>query len=156
LYSTLLICASQTQTFDAERQAFYDNEQHLKSRIQSLTQARKSYYARRSSAAEASEADPNEEEEGEDHASVHDKDGQSSMDEEDLESPETTALKLELSTLSTSHASLQSTLALLQTQLSELQRVNKELQVRLECGLPKHPSDPLISRKRMRAIIFFW
>ncbi|KAJ7925894.1 hypothetical protein B0H13DRAFT_1973793 [Mycena leptocephala] len=31
----------QTTTFEAERQAFYDNEQHLKSRIMSLTQARK-------------------------------------------------------------------------------------------------------------------
>jgi hypothetical protein len=38
------------------------------------------------------------------------------------------ALKLELSTLSTSHGSLQSTLHLLQTQLLDLQRVNAELQ----------------------------
>ena len=86
--------------------------------------------------AEASDADPYEEDEGEDRASVQDKDGRSSTNEDDQEPPETTALKLELSTLSTSHASLQSTLALLQTQLSELQRVNKELQVRLEYGAP--------------------
>ena len=33
---------SQTTTFEAERQSFYDNEQHLKSRILSLTQARNS------------------------------------------------------------------------------------------------------------------
>lgn len=39
-----------------------------------------------------------------------------------------TALKLELSTLSTSYASLQSTLVLLQTQLNDLKRVNNELQ----------------------------
>lgn len=39
-----------------------------------------------------------------------------------------TALKLELSTLSTSYASLQSTLVLLQTQLVDLKRVNHELQ----------------------------
>ena len=39
-----------------------------------------------------------------------------------------TALKLELSTLSTSHTSLQSTLHLLQTQLNDLKRVNRELQ----------------------------
>ena len=39
-----------------------------------------------------------------------------------------TALKLELSTLSTSHASLQSTLHLLQSQLNDLRRVNNELQ----------------------------
>jgi hypothetical protein len=39
-----------------------------------------------------------------------------------------TALKLELSTLSTSYASLQSTLVLIQTQLVDLKRVNQELQ----------------------------
>jgi hypothetical protein len=39
-----------------------------------------------------------------------------------------TALKLELSTLSTSYASLQSTLLLIQTQLVDLKRVNLELQ----------------------------
>lgn len=39
-----------------------------------------------------------------------------------------TALKLELSTLSTSYTSLQSTLVLLQTQLVDLKRVNNELQ----------------------------
>lgn len=39
-----------------------------------------------------------------------------------------TALKLELSTLSTSYASLQSTLLLIQTQLVDLKRVNQELQ----------------------------
>ena len=44
------------------------------------------------------------------------------------EPAEMTALKLELSTLSTSHASLQSTLHLLQTQLNDLTRVNRELQ----------------------------
>jgi hypothetical protein len=44
------------------------------------------------------------------------------------EPAEMTALKLELSTLSTSHASLQSTLHLLQSQLNDLRRVNNELQ----------------------------
>ncbi|KAF8486649.1 hypothetical protein JB92DRAFT_3130814 [Gautieria morchelliformis] len=33
----------QTATFEAERQALYDDEQHLKSRIQSMTAARKFY-----------------------------------------------------------------------------------------------------------------
>ncbi len=46
----------------------------------------------------------------------------------DSEPAEMTALKLELSTLSTSYASLQSTLFLLQTQLVDLKRVNRELQ----------------------------
>lgn len=44
------------------------------------------------------------------------------------EPAEMTALKLELSTLSTSYTSLQSTLLLLQTQLVDLKRVNNELQ----------------------------
>lgn len=39
-----------------------------------------------------------------------------------------TALRLELTTLSTSHGSIQSTLHLLQTQLNDLKRVNNELQ----------------------------
>ena len=51
----------------------------------------------------------------------------------DLNDPETepaemTSLRLELSTLSTSYSSLQSTLVLLQTQLVDLKRVNRELQ----------------------------
>lgn len=48
--------------------------------------------------------------------------------DDDTEPAEMTSLKLELSTLSTSHASLQSTLQLLQSQLLDLQRVNSELQ----------------------------
>ena len=50
------------------------------------------------------------------------------MSDPQQEPAEMTALKLELSTLSTSHASLQSTLHLLQTQLNDLKRVNRELQ----------------------------
>lgn len=54
----------------------------------------------------------------------------STQEQEDshAEPAEMTALKLELSTLSTSHASLQNTLALLQTQLVDLKRVNNQLQ----------------------------
>ncbi len=53
--------------------------------------------------------------------------------EKDLNDPENepaemTSLKLELSTLSTSYSSLQSTLILMQTQLVDLKRVNQELQ----------------------------
>jgi len=44
------------------------------------------------------------------------------------EPAEMTSLKLELSTLSTSYSSLQSTLMLMQTQLVDLKRVNQELQ----------------------------
>jgi hypothetical protein len=54
----------------------------------------------------------------------------SSQEREDphAEPAEMTALKLELSTLSTSHGSLQNTLVLLQTQLVDLKRVNNQLQ----------------------------
>lgn len=55
----------------------------------------------------------------------------SSRDESEIdenEPAEMTALKLELSTLSTSHASLQSSMQLLQAQLHDLQRVNASLQ----------------------------
>lgn len=50
------------------------------------------------------------------------------MNDPDQEPAEMTALRLELSTLSTSYSSLQSTLVLLQTQLVDLKRVNNELQ----------------------------
>jgi hypothetical protein len=54
----------------------------------------------------------------------------STQEKEDpyAEPAEMTALKLELSTLSTSHASLQNTLVLLQTQLIDLKRVNNQVQ----------------------------
>ncbi|KAI0307761.1 hypothetical protein B0F90DRAFT_1664786 [Multifurca ochricompacta] len=105
----------QTATFEAERQAFYDNEQHLKSRIQSLTQARRRRH----------EPDTEEEEEEEEPVQPY-----ISQEKEDLhaEPVEMTALRLELSTLSTSYASLQNTLVLLQTQLVDLKRVNNQLQ----------------------------
>ena len=50
------------------------------------------------------------------------------FDDPEIEPAEMTSLRLELSTLSTSYASLQSTLVLLQTQLADLKRVNRELQ----------------------------
>jgi hypothetical protein len=49
-------------------------------------------------------------------------------DDPNSEPPEVTALKLELSTLSTSYVSIQNTLILLRSQLLELKRVNQELQ----------------------------
>ncbi|KAF7347741.1 hypothetical protein MVEN_01531500 [Mycena venus] len=101
----------QTSTFEAERQAFYDNEQHLKSRIMSLTQARKQ--------PERPHVD----------ASSLTADTESiDMDDPETEPAEMTSLRLELSTLATSYSSLQSTLVLLQTQLVDLKRVNHELQ----------------------------
>jgi hypothetical protein len=52
------------------------------------------------------------------------------QDDESSEPAEMTSLRLELSTLATSHASLQNTMHLLQTELLDLKRVNNELQVR--------------------------
>ena len=118
-----VMCASKTATFEAERQAFYDNEQHLKSRIQSLTQARKQPPTPRSpTVPDISETDTEEEEElVQPTISFQEKDP-------DAEPAEMTALRRELSTLSTSYASLQNTLVLLQTQLVDLKRVNNQLQ----------------------------
>ncbi|GBE77844.1 predicted protein [Sparassis crispa] len=116
----------QTTTFEAERQAFYDNEQHLKSRIQSLTEARKQPLQPLPSSPSLVSINESEVE-------VVDEAPSEPPSKQDLNDPEQepaemTALRLELSTLSTSYASLQSTLVLLQTQLIDLKRVNNELQ----------------------------
>ncbi|KAJ7631098.1 hypothetical protein FB45DRAFT_979237 [Roridomyces roridus] len=116
----------QTTTFEAERQAFYDNEQHLKSRIMSLSQARKQPAERPApdTSFDTESIAPEEEEEkhpGEDEV-------KQDMDDPETEPAEMTALRLELSTLSTSYTSIQNTLLLLQTQLVDLKRVNHELQ----------------------------
>jgi hypothetical protein len=119
-------CVPKTATFEAERQSFYDNEQHLKSRIQSLSQMRKQPAVPRSpTSLILSETDAQVEEEEEPvQPSI------SSQEKEDPheEPAEMTALRLELSTLSTSYASLQNTLVLLQTQLVDVKRVNNQLQ----------------------------
>ncbi|OBZ80033.1 hypothetical protein A0H81_00895 [Grifola frondosa] len=118
----------QTATFEAERQAFYDNEQHLKSRIQSLTQARKQpvqpILSSPSSVSIAESETTLEEVELPEAPEPAKQD----LSDPEQEPAEMTALKLELSTLSTSYGSLQSTLVLLQTQLNDLKRVNNELQ----------------------------
>lgn len=132
----------QTSTFEAERQAAYDNEQHLRSRIQSLTQARKVAEPPRSADAtfttDSSRPDPLDtdvEAEAEvlEVAVPRNHEEQHYSAKQDLNDPESepaemTALKLELSTLSTSYTSLQSTLILLQAQLVDLKRVNNQLQ----------------------------
>ncbi|KAH9969010.1 hypothetical protein BC827DRAFT_1121006 [Russula dissimulans] len=116
----------QTTTFEAERQAFYDNEHHLKSRIQSLIQARTQAVVPRSpTVSDVPETGTDEE--------VEEEVVESSAPSQEKEDPhaepaELTAVKLELSTLSTSYASLQNTLVLLQTQLVDLKRVNNQLQ----------------------------
>ncbi|KAH9944102.1 uncharacterized protein BXZ73DRAFT_39721 [Epithele typhae] len=115
----------QTTTFDAERQAFYDNEQHLKSRIQSLTQARKQLQPVLTSPSVISIA---ESEMDVEDTPTEEPEPMQDINDPEQEPAEMTALRLELSTLSTSHHSLQSTLVLLQTQLNDLKRVNNELQ----------------------------
>ncbi|KAF8974032.1 hypothetical protein BDZ97DRAFT_1647833 [Flammula alnicola] len=117
----------QTATFEAERQAFYDNEQHLKSRIQSLTQTRKHVESTTTQLETDSETEPMDEDQP---SSPHpnDIDMRPQDNDPDNEPAEMTSLRLELSTLSTSYSSLQSTLILMQTQLVDLKRVNQELQ----------------------------
>lgn len=126
----------QTSTFEAERQAFYDSEQHLKSRIQSLTQARKRAEAAAAKAAEAltpietTASEPGDADAPPTPVSERNGTQKPSPDysDPDNEPAEMTALKLELSTLSTSYTSIQSTLLLLQSQLVDLKRVNHQLQ----------------------------
>ncbi|KAF7307019.1 hypothetical protein MIND_00494900 [Mycena indigotica] len=115
----------QTSTFEAERQAFYDNEQHLKSRISSLSQARKQ--VERPPQPETIDTESIIEVE-EEEVPQEPEPPQQAMDDPESEPAEMTALRLELSTLSTSYTSLQNTLVLLQTQLVDLKRVNHELQ----------------------------
>ncbi|KAK7463707.1 hypothetical protein VKT23_005645 [Stygiomarasmius scandens] len=118
----------QTTTFDAERQTFYDNEQHLKSRIQSLSQARKQTEIPRTSIPDP-ETDVEEElEDPKLQTPTQTQTSSQDLNDPDQEPAEMTALRLELSTLSTSHASLQNTLVLLQSQLVDLTRVNQGLQ----------------------------
>ncbi|EPQ60705.1 hypothetical protein GLOTRDRAFT_124457 [Gloeophyllum trabeum ATCC 11539] len=118
----------QTSTFEAERQAFYDNEQHLKSRIASLTQVRKQEVPTTSASEPELEAQEEEEEASNATKEAPQPEQQQDMNDPETEPAEMTALKLELSTLSTSYSSLQSTLVLLQSQLVDLKRVNRELQ----------------------------
>ncbi|KAH8102490.1 hypothetical protein BXZ70DRAFT_890040 [Cristinia sonorae] len=118
---------SPTATFEAERQAFYDNEQHLKSRIQSLSQARKQPVVP-PSPSRISVADSETENEDDEPYQHMQEEEKQDVSDPDQEPAEMTALKLELSTLSTSYTSLQSTLHLLQSQLVDLKRVNNELQ----------------------------
>jgi len=104
----------------------------LKSRIQTLSQVarrRQDSFTFSSNEQEPEILDGDEEERP---STPHD-DGPERVHHQDYNDPESepaemTALKLELSTLSTSYASLQSTLVLIQTQLVDLKRVNQELQ----------------------------
>jgi len=116
----------QTATFEAERQAAYDNEQHLKSRIQSLTQARQQHEP--TPAPPAVESEIELEDDNHEASSNQLEPNRQDLKDPEQEPAEMTSLKLELSTLSTSYSSLQSTLLLLQTQLVDLKRVNHELQ----------------------------
>ncbi|KIM85343.1 hypothetical protein PILCRDRAFT_817347 [Piloderma croceum F 1598] len=116
----------QTTTFEAERQAAYDNEQHLKSRIQSLTQARQQHEP--IAAPPAVESETELEDDNHEASSNQPEPNRQDLKDPEQEPAEMTSLKLELSTLSTSYSSLQSTLLLLQTQLVDLKRVNHELQ----------------------------
>ncbi|KAF8746930.1 hypothetical protein RHS02_00495, partial [Rhizoctonia solani] len=141
----------QAAQFESERQAFYDNTTHLKSRIQSLTDQQREWKERlreeeeqelkdeaAAAAAAAIEAEP--EAIPEPRTPVVDSPVvptrkrhfhqrlRSSIDRDATEPPEMTALRLELSTLTTSHGSLGETVRMLQNQLGDLERLNLTLQ----------------------------
>ncbi|KIY45486.1 hypothetical protein FISHEDRAFT_49222 [Fistulina hepatica ATCC 64428] len=127
----------QTITFEAERQAFYDNEQHLKSRIQSLTQVRKQAVPESLETSVSQDildaTDVAAVEESQQRVPASEAVNPPQVVKQDYDDPENepaemTALKLELSTLSTSYTSTQNTLVLLQNQLVDLKRVNNGLQ----------------------------
>ncbi|KAF7320439.1 hypothetical protein MKEN_00828800 [Mycena kentingensis (nom. inval.)] len=115
----------QTNTFEAERQTFLDNEEHLKARISTLSQARKQ--VERPSAAEP-ETESIMEVQEEEAPPPEPEPTKQQLDDAESEPAEMTGLRLELTTLSTSYASVQNTLLLLQSQLVDLNRVNHELQ----------------------------
>ncbi|CUA67464.1 Myosin-10 [Rhizoctonia solani] len=139
----------QAAQFESERQAFYDNTTHLKSRIQSLTDQQRDWKERLreeeeelKQEAELEEETPEPEPEADvvpEKPSVESPAVparrrafhhriRSSVDRDATELPEMTALKLELSTLTTSHGSLGQTVKMLQGQLADLERVNLTLQ----------------------------
>ncbi|KAG8724253.1 hypothetical protein FRC09_020617 [Ceratobasidium sp. 395] len=124
----------QAAQFESERQAFYDNTAHLKSRIQSLTDAQKDWKQ-----SQRDELEPGQEQEQERNSEQQGEESEQRQERrvkprtslarsEPEEPPEMTALRLELSTLETSHGSLGQTVKTLQTQLLEIERVNAELQ----------------------------
>lgn len=118
---------SQTSTFEAERQTFYDNETHLKSRIQSLMQARRNQPPPTPTSPSLVDVTDTEDETDVDEQ-PQDVAMTSAKEDDDSEPAEMTALRMELSTLESSHASMQNTVSLLQHQLSDLKRVNRTLQ----------------------------
>ncbi|KAL5535590.1 hypothetical protein ACEPAF_3684 [Sanghuangporus sanghuang] len=126
----------QTETFDAERQSFYDNEQHLKSRIQSLLQARKTAELHPKPSVQSlaetvtGEDDDALDADNDDWAESPTKLAGASRTEQDdpTEPADMTSLRIELSTLSTSYTSLQTTVQHLSSQLLDLKRVNAQLQ----------------------------
>ncbi|CAE6421391.1 unnamed protein product [Rhizoctonia solani] len=142
----------QAAQFESERQAFYDNTTHLKSRIQSLTDQQRDWKERlreeeeqelKEAAAEAeaeaaaeaaAEANPDPQTPVVDSPVVPPRRRpfhhrlRSSIDRDATEPPEMTALRLELSTLNTSHGSLGETVKMLQSQLGDLERLNLTLQ----------------------------
>ncbi|KAH7338885.1 hypothetical protein B0J17DRAFT_614163 [Rhizoctonia solani] len=141
----------QAAQFESERQAFYDNTTHLKSRIQSLTDQQRDWKERireeeEAELKEAAEAEAEPEPEATPEATANPETSsvespvvptrrrafhqriRSSVDRAATEPAEMTALKLELSTLNTSHGSLGQTVKMLQGQLADLERVNLTLQ----------------------------
>ncbi|CAE6452152.1 unnamed protein product [Rhizoctonia solani] len=139
----------QAAQFESERQAFYDNTTHLKSRIQSLTDQQREWKERlreeeeqelKEEAAAEAEAKAEAEANHDPETPVVDSPivpirkrpfhhrPRSSIDRDAAEPAEMTALRLELSTLSTSHGSLGETVKMLQNQLGDLERLNLTLQ----------------------------
>ncbi|KAG9106434.1 hypothetical protein FRC07_008844 [Ceratobasidium sp. 392] len=147
----------QAAQFESERQAFYDNTAHLKSRIQSLTDAQKDWkQSQREPSPEPNAEQDQEQDQAQDPEQQQERKAKprtSLARSEPEEPPEMTALRLELSTLGTSHGSLGQTVKMLQSQLAEIERTPavdprvaglKPLNLRADAGKSSVPSSPII------------
>ncbi|GAA5883882.1 hypothetical protein JCM16303_007433 [Sporobolomyces ruberrimus] len=125
----------QTDSFDSERQSWFDQEQHYKVRIQNLSNARavNNRNGRMSVEVESVEEE-REEEEGENIGGEEAQPQTPTLSTrvksngESVPSPTELALRAQLDSLSTAHTSLTTSLRTLQTEMIDLKRVYQDLQ----------------------------
>lgn len=146
----------QAESFDSERQSWYDQEQHYKLRIENLSspnKGRRKRKGRRARAATDSEAHTDVEDSRSNHGGREDpQTGSDEPDDKDEETksptperssntsptpssereigptPNELALQDQLASLSTAHDSLTATLRTLQTEMADLKRVYQNVQ----------------------------
>ncbi|GAA5975199.1 hypothetical protein JCM5350_000180 [Sporobolomyces pararoseus] len=135
---TLKRYREQSDSFDSERQSWYDQEQHYKSRIQNLSTQRKSnkslnvpdaITAQQFRASEDSEEPLGESETRTPAITTNAlSPPRSPVPTSTSPTPLELSLQSQLDTLQTAHSSLSTTLRTLQTEMTDLKRVYKDLQ----------------------------